>query len=265
MDEQVLNRIKQNAGEVFYTIKKLPFTYAIQKNALITDRTDYPITFSEISKAAECMPCAGPGAIGKIVRGSSYVWAILSDPRIQGKSPQSNKITESKRKNQPIAKAMPNVASGTSHKLSLEKYEQRFQQLKSIMDGRVASAIDEAIRIAHAGSDTALIPLAKTLEGNRGLLNSLCKDNTRCHLSWGREQEADKLYKAVQFVSPILPSYVITALQNFVRLRNDAAHETTTQAEMLKKVSDGLEAYLQFVEWYYTHYKNLPIVKPVKR
>lgn len=259
MDEQLLNRIKQNAGEVFYTIKKLPFTYAIQKNAIITDRTDYPIPLSEISKAAECMPCAGPGAIGKIVRGSSYVWAILNDPRIQGKSPQNKKITESKRKEKPLAKAMSNVATGKPNTLSLENYEQRFQQLKSIMDGRVAVAIDEAIRIAHAGSDAALIPLAKTLEGNRGLLNSLCKDNTRCHLSWGREQEADKLFKAVQFVSPILPSYVITALQNFVRLRNDAAHETATQAEMQKKASDGLEAYLQFVEWYYTHYKSATV------
>lgn len=168
---------------------------------MIISRTDYPITLAEVEKAYDCRPCAGPGALGKMVRGSSYVWAILNDPRIQGNLPQDNNRAVNKIKVKPKKETSQHFGNGKTENPYLAKYEQRFQQLKSIMDGKVIAATDEAIRIAQAGSDTALIPLAKTLEGNRGLLNALCKDNTRCHLSWGRHQEIDKLFKAVQYVS----------------------------------------------------------------
>ena len=258
MYETVLKRIMQNQGEVFHTITNLPFTYQIQNEALSVSRTNYIIPLSDISKAFQLLPCAGPGAIGKTVRGPSYIWAILNDPRVQdGNLPKTKRSAEAKTEEKPIEQIAQRVVNYPLEKSILEKYEKRFQQLKSTMDSNVIAAMDEALRIAQTGSDTALIPLAKTLEGSSGLLNALCADNTRCHLSWGRDQETDKLFKAVQYVSSILPSYVNSALQNFVQLRNRAAHDTTSEAEKQRKVSDGLEAYLLFVEWYYTHYKTI--------
>ena len=258
MYETVLKRIMQNQGEVFHTITNLPFTYEIRNEALSVSRTNYIISLSDISKAYQLLPCSGPGALGKKVRGPSYIWAILNDPRVQaGDLPKTKRCTETKTEDKPTAQVAQSIINTTLEKSLIEKYEKRFQQLKSTMDSNVIAAMDEALRIAQTGSDTALIPLAKTLEGSSGLLNALCSDNTRCHLSWGRDQETDKLFKAVQYVSPILPSYVITALQNFVQLRNRAAHDTTSKVDKQRKVSDGLEAYLQFIEWYYTHYKNI--------
>ena len=83
MNEALLSRIMQNQGQVFHTITNLPFTYEVQKELLLVNRANYKIPLSDISKALQLLPCAGPGAIGKTVHGPSYIWAILNDPRVQ--------------------------------------------------------------------------------------------------------------------------------------------------------------------------------------
>ena len=83
MYEAVLNRIMQNQGQVFYTITNLPFTYVVQSGSLLVNRANYIIPLSDISKAIQLLPCAGPSAIGKTVHGPSYIWAILNDPRVK--------------------------------------------------------------------------------------------------------------------------------------------------------------------------------------
>jgi hypothetical protein len=58
------------------------FTYAVASGSVVPNRSDYPIARSEFAKALELVPLRGPGEIRDLVRGPSYVYAILADPRI---------------------------------------------------------------------------------------------------------------------------------------------------------------------------------------
>ena len=258
MYEAVLKRIMNNQGNLFHTITKLPFTYEIKNGYLQVSRTNYSIPLSDIQKAYNLFPCSGPSGFENAVRGPSYIWAILNDIRIyNGHKPDltSDETTDSN--TQVIIKRGKAKDNKTTFATSLfEKYEDRFRMLEAVADKQVVEAVKEAIQIAATGSDAALIPLAKTLEGNSGLLSEMCAENTQYHLSWGRDQETDKLYKAVQHVSSVLPSYVISALQNFVRFRNHAAHDMVLEADKPRNFIAGLEAYFQFIEWYYAHCKK---------
>jgi len=80
--ERVWKSIVSCEGEEFSTIKGLRFTYRVRGNILLPSRTDYALSKANFEKAYRMMPLKGPGAISKIVRGPSYVWAIIHDPRI---------------------------------------------------------------------------------------------------------------------------------------------------------------------------------------
>ncbi len=82
---EVWERIIQNAKKVFYTKKGLKFTYAIQGKTLTTDRTQYPLTQKDVMSAFRHVPLEGPGELTGLVRGQSYIWAILHDTRIRKK------------------------------------------------------------------------------------------------------------------------------------------------------------------------------------
>jgi TIR domain len=75
-------RIVSLAGETFHTKTGLAFTYSIHGTSLLPDRTDYPLHVSQFRLAFERLPLAGPGDISNVVRGPSYIYAILTDPRI---------------------------------------------------------------------------------------------------------------------------------------------------------------------------------------
>lgn len=90
--EEVWRRISAHTGEVFTTISGLPFTYTVAGNVLRTDVTDYNLTASEFQKAVCLLPLSGPGKISQIVRGPTYVWAILHDHRVL--SPQEHQMIE---------------------------------------------------------------------------------------------------------------------------------------------------------------------------
>ena len=83
--QSIWNNIINCAGEEFKTITGLPFTYRIEDNYVIPDRTEYPLAKSNFEKAAAVPNLSGPGQINFISRGPSYVYAILSDKRITGR------------------------------------------------------------------------------------------------------------------------------------------------------------------------------------
>jgi hypothetical protein len=80
--DAVWARLRAYEGEEFHTTNGLPFTYVISGDVFRPSRTDYDIPRSEFAKALVHVPFDGPGAIGKVVRGPSYVWAVLHDKRI---------------------------------------------------------------------------------------------------------------------------------------------------------------------------------------
>jgi len=77
-------RIAAHAGQRFSTKTGRPFVYAIERDALVTDRTDYPLAKTNFAEALKKVPFDGPGPIAQSVRGPAYVWAILHDARIRG-------------------------------------------------------------------------------------------------------------------------------------------------------------------------------------
>ena len=82
--EQVWENIMKHEGEEFQTKTGLPFSYAIEKNAVVPDRTGYRLSRVNFEKALSVIDQVdGPGAISDLVRGSAYVYAILKDARIK--------------------------------------------------------------------------------------------------------------------------------------------------------------------------------------
>ncbi len=78
----IWKRIIACEGEEFRTSTGLPFTYNVNSNALCPSRTKYNIAKSNFAVAYDLVPIDSPGEITKLVRGPSYVWAILHDERI---------------------------------------------------------------------------------------------------------------------------------------------------------------------------------------
>jgi hypothetical protein len=74
--------IKIHAGEEFRTVTGLPFTYEAYEDHLVPSRADQKISRTDFEKAYDLVPLQGPGQIAKLVRGPAYVYAILTDPRI---------------------------------------------------------------------------------------------------------------------------------------------------------------------------------------
>ncbi len=70
------------AGQTFYTKTDEPFTYHVIGTQIHVSRTDYPITGPRnVKKALELWPVSGPSKLSS-VRGPSYIYALLSDPRV---------------------------------------------------------------------------------------------------------------------------------------------------------------------------------------
>lgn len=79
---EVWQQIVRLEGETFKTITGLPFEYVMDGEALIPSRTDYRLSRGNFEKAFARVPIAQPREISNDVRGPSYVWAILHDPRV---------------------------------------------------------------------------------------------------------------------------------------------------------------------------------------
>lgn len=82
MFELVWKNIIFNEGQIFVTKSNIKFKYKVKGNAIIPDRTNYPLNKNDFKKVYNLLPLDGPGKINNIVRGPSYIWAILNDNRI---------------------------------------------------------------------------------------------------------------------------------------------------------------------------------------
>ena len=80
--DEIWSRIDGLEGQIFHTKTGLEFTYIIAEGVLKPSRTDYKIGRADFETAYKKVPLGGPGEINQIVRGPSYVWAILHDQRI---------------------------------------------------------------------------------------------------------------------------------------------------------------------------------------
>lgn len=85
--ESIWQAILSHAGETFY-IPKGPFTYTAHGWYIISSRAlSRKLTRSNFETALRIMDRVSPTAFNKTIIGSSYVKAILNDPRIRGENP----------------------------------------------------------------------------------------------------------------------------------------------------------------------------------
>ena len=75
-------RILKYEGEEFRTKTGLPLTYSIKGHVLVPSRTNYNIPMSQFEKAYGMMPVETMTVLSRSVRGPTYIYAILSDPRV---------------------------------------------------------------------------------------------------------------------------------------------------------------------------------------
>ena len=83
--ELVWSRISGRAGDGFETKRGLPFTYVIDGDGLVPDQTHYRLSRGNFARAYALVPFDGPGSVNSLVRGPSYVRAILHDARIRAR------------------------------------------------------------------------------------------------------------------------------------------------------------------------------------
>lgn len=84
--QSVWQSIAAHAGEPFTTVKQRPFRYKLAGDSVWIERDGHSINQalgqSEFRKAWERWPVTGPGALQDL-RGPSYIFAILNDPRVR--------------------------------------------------------------------------------------------------------------------------------------------------------------------------------------
>jgi hypothetical protein len=81
--DEVWGRIRAHQGETFHTKTGLPLTYTVTDNRLTTSRSHVALSVTGFSTVLKRVPVASPAHINSEVRGPSYIWAILHDPRIR--------------------------------------------------------------------------------------------------------------------------------------------------------------------------------------
>lgn len=91
--EQVWRNVETHAGEEFYTVKNISFTYTFKGNRISLNNTNRDIPRSDFERAFAVNP-EKPMVLNKMnVQGPSYLFAIITDDRII-KSSDIDKIWE---------------------------------------------------------------------------------------------------------------------------------------------------------------------------
>ena len=81
--ETIWWRIEQLEGNEFRQKTGRPFTYALDAGSLVPSTTNRKLPKGDFRKAYDRGPLVGPGEINDL-QGPSYIWAILTDPRVAG-------------------------------------------------------------------------------------------------------------------------------------------------------------------------------------
>jgi len=81
--KNVWKRIIAHQGKTFYIKSGKPLKYEIDGEYFLPSRTKYRISKSDFKRVYPDLPLEGPGIISRVVRGSSYIWAVLHDRRIR--------------------------------------------------------------------------------------------------------------------------------------------------------------------------------------
>ncbi len=82
MNQALVSNLKKWEGETFHTVRGIPFSYTLMGEYAIRicDRRPYNIPITDFEKALELRPTK-VSQITKLVRGSSYIFAIINDSR----------------------------------------------------------------------------------------------------------------------------------------------------------------------------------------
>ncbi|MFD1130613.1 hypothetical protein ACFQ3J_20940 [Paenibacillus provencensis] len=83
--DDVWQIIVEQEGSEFQQVRGKIFTYQTVGNAITPSTTNYIISRSQLEKAWKRMPVNGPGEFQDLI-GPSYLFAILTDPRIPQKT-----------------------------------------------------------------------------------------------------------------------------------------------------------------------------------
>lgn len=75
---ELWEQIKEREGQVFSTVRGQELRYTVRGNTIIPSRTRCQLSRADFEKAFQLMPLSGPGQISNLVRGSSYIYAILT-------------------------------------------------------------------------------------------------------------------------------------------------------------------------------------------
>lgn len=80
--ELIWKRIESFSGEVFYTKTGKPYTYHVKNQLVVLENTNQNIHMSCFEKALSVSnPCVAE--FNKLnLRGASYIYGIITDPRI---------------------------------------------------------------------------------------------------------------------------------------------------------------------------------------
>ena len=86
MSVDIKSKLKELEGETFYTKKMIPFAYTFisESTVHISGRKAYNISIADFEKAIEINPTK-PSEITNLVRGSSYIFGIITDSRFTWK------------------------------------------------------------------------------------------------------------------------------------------------------------------------------------
>ena len=92
-ENELWDKLRENEGRVFKTLRGLEFTYEVRGNELLTSRKEKTITRSTVNiafaKAKELGTVTGPKKLG--VFGSSYLWPVFVELGICRKASEESK------------------------------------------------------------------------------------------------------------------------------------------------------------------------------
>ncbi len=80
--DEVWRRIEAHAGETFHQIRGGEFTYTATSSYISPDRTSQHIPKAHFERALAMVPLSDTVPLQNL-RGPSYIYAVLMDPRIR--------------------------------------------------------------------------------------------------------------------------------------------------------------------------------------